>query len=97
MEKLTIQAIPNQNFSCTLGGKLFDVSIQLGKSNSTLLSITVDGVTQFTGVLSVNKAQMMLPPRNVANGNLMWLCDDGASYPYYEQFGTTHNLYWWSN
>lgn len=96
MEKLPLQAIPNQSFSCSLGGKLFDLSIQLGKSNSTLLTCTVDGVTQVQGLLSVHGAQMMLPPRDRTNGSLVWICDDGASYPEYTKFGTTHNLYWWN-
>lgn len=97
MEKINLRPVPNQSLSCTLGGKVFDITVQLGQSGSTLLSAAVDGVVQFTSQRSVQGAQMMSPPRDQMHGNLVWVCDDGASYPVYQNFGTIHNLYWWTD
>lgn len=96
MEKIRLNAVPNQSQTCPLGGRSFDIHVQRGASGSTLLSVAVDGVSLFDTQRSVNKAQMMLPPLDKQYGNLMWLCSDGASYPDYKLFGTLHNLYWWA-
>lgn len=95
MKLIPLQAVPNQSLSCSLGGKSFDILVQLGKSDMTLLSVTVDGVVLFTAQRSVRGAEMMLPPLDEQYGTLMWTCTDGDSYPTYKKFGTTHNLYWW--
>lgn len=95
MDKILLNAEPNQTQSCMLGGRLFDILVQRGASGSTLLSVTVDGVSLFNTQRSVNGAQMMLPPLDKQYGNLVWVCSDKASYPDYKLFGTLHNLYWW--
>lgn len=95
MERIPLSQIPNQAFTITLGDKLFDISILLGQNNNMLIAITVDGSVQYQSLACVHAAQIFPPPLNRKMGNMMWLCDDGASYPNYLNFGTTHNLYWW--
>lgn len=95
MKKIPLRAVPNQTLTCTLGKKLFDITVQLGASGGTLLSVTVDGVVLFSSLLSVRGAQMMIAPFAAQYGNLVWICADGDSYPAYTKFGTTHGLYWW--
>lgn len=95
MKKIPLQAVPNQTLTCPLGKKLFDITVQLGASGGTLLTVAVDGKTLFTSLLGVKGAQNMLAPYAEQYGNLVWICNDNDSYPTYTKFGTTHGLYWW--
>lgn len=98
MNLVQLQAVPNQELTCLLGGRLFGITVQLGPSNSTLLTVTVDGTTVISGHLSVANTSMMPAPQNKRFGNIGWLCEDGASYPTYQNFANgLHNLYWWDN
>lgn len=95
MEKIRLKAIPNQTLSCTLGGKLFDITVQLGPSGGTLLSVAVAGKEIVSTRLAVKGGQALISPYNKQFGNMVWICEDSDSYPVYTKFDTTHGLYWW--
>lgn len=97
MNRIDLQPIPNQTLSCNLGGQLFDITVQLSRSNGTLLTVVVAGNSIITGRLAVANTAMILIPDSLQYGNMGWICEDGASYPEYEKFGVTHFLYWWKD
>lgn len=95
MEKLPLTVIPNQSLSITLGGRLFEIAVLLGQSNSTLIDVTVEGEVLLKGFRCLHGADLLADPLPLKYGHLVFLCDDGASYPAYERFGVAHNLFWW--
>lgn len=95
MEKISLASVPNQTLSITLGEHLFEIAVLLGQSNSTLIDVSVEGEVLLKGARCVHGADILLDPLPLKYGHLVFLCDDAASYPFYEQFGIKHNLFWW--
>jgi hypothetical protein len=96
LELIPLQAIPNQSLSILLGPNLFAISVLLGHSGGTLLTVSINDIPEpvISGLLSVATSEMMLPPRNLMWGSLRWALTDGDSYPDYTKFGKTHFLTW---
>lgn len=97
MNLIELQAIPNQEVTVQLGGQLFTLLVQLSPSNGTLLTITAGTTALVTSRLAVANTAILMSPDSLQYGNFGWICEDGASYPAYDQFGLTHFLYWWND
>lgn len=94
MELIPLQAIPNQSMPVLLGENIFTIEVQLGHSGGILLSVAVNDVVQVRSLLSVANSDMLPQPRSQMWGRLRWALLDGASYPDYKKFNTTHFLTW---
>lgn len=88
-QSVPIQAIPNQSFSVTLDGNLFDIAIR--ETNGIMsVSMSINGVDTLDNMRAV-AGSPVIPYRYQEAGNFMFLT---ANYdlPDYTQFNTTQSL-----
>lgn len=84
-----IQQIPNQAFSITLDGVLYDLKI-LTNNGVTSVSLSINGQDVLDNALAASAAPIIPAPYQEA-GNFMFLTAN-QQLPYYEQFGLTQSL-----
>lgn len=92
MKKIPLAAVPNQKLTTQLDGNQWDITVTR-TANGTAISVDVNGVTIASGVRPVAQQTVFFSPLMAKFGNLVFDCEDGACYPDYNLFGTTHNLY----
>jgi hypothetical protein len=95
MQEVTLENTPQQEFSVSLGGSQWLISLRTAHNtsgNCTLATLQKDGVEVVTSVLCAPNAPLM-PYGYMSAGNFVFVCDNGE-YPYYENFGITTKLYW---
>lgn len=95
MNIVNIQNIPNQKFSFNADG--FAYTVQLRTSDGvTLADVAIDGVIVCTSTLCVPSGWLIpFPYMRGSAGNLRFVCVKNE-YPYYEKFGNTQTLYYYS-
>ena len=93
MQTLTLQAIPNQEFTVSLDGVLYDV--RLIETNGCMsVDIMRAGVVVELGARCVaGQALIDYAVQENGFGNFIFLTgNNNTDLPYYDQFGTTQTL-----
>lgn len=86
---IPLQAVPNQAFTITLDGLVWDITLQtIGVS--TIVSVSRDDVVLFQG-LRVVAGSPLIPYRYQEAGNFIFTTVDDA-FPFYQEFGVTQSL-----
>lgn len=88
-----IQQLPNQNFSTTLNGVLFDITI-LSNNGVTSVSLNINGNEVLENALAAAAAPV-IPAKYQESGNFMFLTAN-QQIPTYEQFGLTQSLFYFT-
>lgn len=93
VQVVPIQAIPNQQFTITLGGVLFDITLRT-IDDFTATSIRKNDVDVLDGSRTPAGA-LLLPYRYEESGNFLFVATDFA-LPYYTKFNITQQLLYFS-
>lgn len=89
MQQIPIQSIPNQEFSITLDGNIYDITPKT-MDNITCVSIVRNGVDIIDNIRCV-PFQPVLPAQYQESGNFSFVTGNG-DLPYYTQFNVTQQL-----
>lgn len=84
-----IQAIPAQQFQITLDNNVFDITLKEA-DGIMAMSVQINGVDTIDNLICAAAAPI-IPARYLETGNFMFLTAN-AQLPYYEQFGVTQSL-----
>lgn len=89
MQNVTIEAIPNQKFSLTVGNNRYAITL---KTNGAVMLATIErnDVTIISGRRCV-AGSPLIPFRYLESGNFVFVTQDG-DLPWWEQFGVTQSL-----
>ena len=91
---IPLLSIPNQSLQVRLDE--YEVEIQLRTVNDyTLISVRMGGESIIENQICGANQRVYLYS-SILNGLFVWNSQDGE-YPFYEKFGTTHNLYYITN
>lgn len=90
MIQLSLQATANQNFTATLDGSTYDITLKTC-DNATTATITRNGETLASNTLCV-AATPLLPYKFQQDGNFIFLTAND-DLPYYQEFGVTQFLF----
>ena len=94
---IPLRAIPNQSVTLVLNSNTLEIEVLLGNSKTTLLGITVNGVSVLSGypMAAGDDAICRTPASvNAKMGGFFFFECGNDSYPQYEMFGTSHSLIW---
>lgn len=91
MQEITLEKIPQQTFSISLGGYRWGLSFRAVKG-FTLATVEKDGEKVIDSVVCMPNMPI-LPFSYMSVGDFVFVCDNGE-YPSYENFGTSVKLYW---
>lgn len=90
---LPIQQLPNQSFTITLDGNLYEITLKTC-NGITAVSITENGTDILDNGIAASCAQIISSQYNEA-GNFMFLTAN-QQLPNYAQFGLTQSLFYFS-
>lgn len=86
---IPLQQIPNQSFTITLAGTLFNITLK--RCNGVMvMSASIEGVDTIDNLICAAGAPI-IPARYLETGNLMFLTANNQ-LPDYRQFGLTQSL-----
>ena len=91
MQEITLEKIPQQTFSISLGGYKWSLSFRTVKGY-TLATVEKDGEKVIDSVVC-SPNMPILPYTYMSVGDFVFACDNGE-YPTYENFGNSVKLYW---
>lgn len=91
MQEITLENIPQQTFTISLGGYRWGLSFRTLK-NFTVATVEKDGEKVMDSVVCVPNIPL-LPYSYMGIGDFVFVCDNGE-YPHYENFGKSVKLYW---
>ncbi len=89
-----IQNIPNQEFTVTLNGVSFDITLKT-VADFTAATVTINGVDTIDGSRTPAGAPL-LPYKYEENGNFIFTNSGGYQLPYYTFFNVTQFLVYYS-
>lgn len=90
MRTINLTAVPNQEFSVTLDGNRWDMTIKEA-CGCMLITLALNEVTILTNQRIVAEAPIIPYKYLQGSGNFAILCDD-EDIPYYDQFGITQSM-----
>lgn len=85
-----IRAIPNQQFTITLGGALFDITLKTIE-DFTAVDIKINDEAVLNGSRTPAGAPL-LPYRYEESGNFIFFSSTGQQLPFYVNFNVTQTL-----
>lgn len=90
MITIPVEATPNQSLSITIGGNLWGITLKecLGMMYA---SLTKNNVAVTNGVRCVSAGWLLPFDYLAAGGNFAFMTNEGEA-PYYDQFGVTQSL-----
>ena len=91
MEKIPLEAIPNQKLNVQLSGKNYNITINT-RSDLSYMSLSVGDTPLVSGRICLPNKRVEIPHYKFA-GVLFWHCQDDET-PFYLKFGVLHNLYY---
>lgn len=89
-----IQAIPNQEFTITINGVTYDITLKTVE-DFTAASLTINGVDTIDGSRTPAGAPL-LPYKYEENGNFMFTNSNSFRMPFYTNFNVTQVLLYFS-
>src|SRR5690242_19198724 len=93
MQRLSLQAIPNQNFNIQLDNILYNITIKTG-GLFMFVDIIRNGTPIVLGMRAV-AGTFLIPYQYLESGNFL-IITANQEYPDYNQFGTTQYLMYFS-
>lgn len=92
MQEITLEKQPNQQFSITLGGEAYAISLRTLENGATLADITKDNEPLISGQLCRGNELLLPYPYKARGGNFLFTAADGR-YPSYTDFGGSCRFY----
>lgn len=89
MKEIPLKAVERQNFTITLDGSLFDITI---KECNGIMAATIirDGI-KLVENRRINASMTLIPEGHLEEGNFAFVTDND-NIPYYTRFGSTDIL-----
>lgn len=90
MLTIALQPVPNQSFTMTLGGDVYELTLQAAKG---IMAATLarNGTTLLSGFRCVANSPL-IPYRYMESGNFLLLTANNEELPDYAAFGVTQSL-----
>lgn len=88
-----LQSIPSQNFTITLDGNLFEITIK-ETAGVMAVSLVINGVDTIDNLIAASGAPI-IPAQYLEAGNFMFLTANNQ-LPYYTQFNVTQSLFYFT-
>ena len=95
MERIPLEAIPNQKLNVQLSGKTYNITINT-RSGLSYVSLSIGDTPLVSGRICLPNKRIELPHYLFNNGVLFFHCQDEET-PFYQKFGVLHNLYYATN
>lgn len=92
MQQVPLSAEPNQDFSITLDGITYAITLR-ALEEIMLITLTVDDVPLLTNAKCFANQPLILYSYLAQKGNFIWITADN-NYPYYTDFNSTCFLYY---
>lgn len=93
MQEISLEKQPNQQFSISLGGAAYVISLRTLANGATLADIQVNNEPLISGLLCRANELLIPYPYKARNGNFIFT-SAGEEYPHYTRFGDTCKLYY---
>ena len=92
MQEITLEKQPNQQFSISLCGAAYVISLRTLANGATLADIEIDNEPLVRGLLCRGN-ELLLPYPYQARGGTFLFTTAGGRYPYYTDFGGSCRFY----
>ena len=92
MELITIDALPSQSFTVTLGGNNYEIKIYSIDGHMSY-DLSANSVQIITGFKMVNDIPLLVYPHQELNGNILLQVSEDQ-IPDYKKFGLSQFLYY---
>ena len=92
MELITIDALPSQKFTVTLGGNNYEIKIYSIDDHMSY-DLSANSVQIITGFKMVNDIPLLVYPHQELNGNILLQVSEDQ-IPDYKKFGLSQFLYY---